>query len=218
MNSNTERNNPAKIEIREVIDGVPVKFFIYPRGAQIGNHAHSLMSPATDYTWYVVGEIDTTDMTDDEFFASPLAVFEGVSWQHSAQTVNSYDKTLNDVRNMARRDIAKRLPDSQTDAEQQRNYTLTPVEAALVDRYRRGLEIEQQQSCAAPEANPQTQHDADFCNAAEVLAFAVITRLVVIDVLPRSAVTGDSLNVTIFDVAEALAETAKRIGIGDLTK
>lgn len=104
---------------------------------------------------------------------------------------------------------------------------LSEVEKQLIATYRRGLALEQQQAqcgdilpdfAPVPEANPQTRHDADFCNAAEVLAFAVITRLLANLVIQRSALFEFEMGGIVTDVAEAIADTAKRIGIGDLTK
>lgn len=106
MNANSKSE---KFEIRETIDGVPVKFFVYPAGARIGNHAHSFMSPAESYTFFVVGEIDTTGMTDAEFFSSPFAAFEGVSWTGYTTDEATYEFVLHQLRKEARRDIGRRL-------------------------------------------------------------------------------------------------------------
>lgn len=99
----------SKFEIRETIDNVPVKFTVYPAGARMGNHVHSFMSPADSFTFFIVGEVDTTGMTDAEFFRSPLAVFEAVSWT-GYTNIDTHELLLDSLRKEARRDIANRLP------------------------------------------------------------------------------------------------------------
>jgi hypothetical protein len=100
----------SKIEICEIINDVPVRFTVYHRNASMsGNFVHSFMSPGREYTWFIIGEVNDDNMTTEEFFASPLAQYEGVFWCGNTEDAD-YQDTLAKVRAVAAEDIESRNP------------------------------------------------------------------------------------------------------------
>jgi hypothetical protein len=97
----------AKRIIREVIADVPIKFTVYHRDTPHpwGNHAHSLMSPARDFAWYIVAEVNADGTTHEEFFGGPLAVFEGQWWKGHTGMEDGRDRLLADLRAFIEQDI-----------------------------------------------------------------------------------------------------------------
>lgn len=86
----------------------PLRIVVYGRPSKFIEYMHGFVSPATDYTWYIVAEVGM-ELTEEEFFGGPLAVFEGVLWTRHTMA-EDYQPLVDELRAQVVAYLAERFP------------------------------------------------------------------------------------------------------------